>query len=55
MQTTRLSVDLPIGTYDKFRVKCAVVGKKHVEVIRELVGIWINVGSCAVGSWMHGN
>ena len=50
MQTKRLSVDLPIGTYDKFRVKCAVAGKKHVEVIRELVGTWINVGSWNVGA-----
>jgi len=55
MQIKRLSVDLPVGTYNKFAKKCIDVDKKHVDVIRNLIGQWIDVGSCDIGSGVHGS
>ena len=47
----RISVDMPIEMYNKFAKKCIDVDKKHVEVLRDFIGQWINIGSWNVGSW----
>jgi len=52
-KAVRLSADLPVETYNRFAKKCIDVDKRHVEVIRELIGSWIGVGSWAIGSWGH--
>ena len=37
----RLSIDLDERTYKKFSIKCAKVGKRKAEIIRELIQRWL--------------